>query len=369
MDPLTGAALIGGGIDAATQFGGMMLQNHYQKKAETRANEEWQRRFDVENLYNLPSAQAKRLNDAGINPLAQMIGTSPTPSASGSTNNPQSPSQQIDTDFANLVLSSQRLKLDEKLVNAEAELKGAQAKRLLSQEEQDWWRIEFARQESERQERLVSLKEKLGNEEWRIAKVEADLAEYSFENKKAMSDQEVEQMYLDYAIGIWQIEHTKQDIEESKAVVQDYADQAVTRAVQRALMKSEIEVNEEECNELIARCARMSEETKLILKQQGKTDAEIERIQAEAKQIEAYTKEIPKNAKAQRYGTYVDSTVGALTKVADSTSRIIGAIGTGGVSEILETHTTTTETFNSWGDPTGSSVTTDTRNYKKTDSR
>lgn len=300
-------------------------------EAEQRQNEEWQRRFDAENAFNHPSMQAQRLKEAGINPIQALSGSSPTPSASGSTNDVNSPQGQpfesgFGSGIAEIYLAGQRVRNETKVADAQADLLKAEAAKTRTDESMAYWEQQWKSNEDARQERLVSLKEKLGNEEWRISKIEADLAEYTFENKKAMSDQEVEQMYLDYAIGIWQIEHTKQGIVESQAVVQDYADQAVTRAVQRELMKSNIEVNEHQCKELVSRCAKMDEETKLILKQQGKTDAEIAKIQAEAQQIEAYTKEIPKNAKAQRYNTYVNGTVNALANAASSAARLVGVV-------------------------------------------
>lgn len=55
-----------------TSLGGSLLQNHLQKKAEQRANAEWQRRFNVQSAYNDPSAQARRLRAAGINPLSAL---------------------------------------------------------------------------------------------------------------------------------------------------------------------------------------------------------------------------------------------------------------------------------------------------------
>lgn len=55
-----------------TSLGGSLLQNHLQKKAEQRANAEWQRRFNVQSAYNDPSAQARRLRVAGINPLSAL---------------------------------------------------------------------------------------------------------------------------------------------------------------------------------------------------------------------------------------------------------------------------------------------------------
>lgn len=49
---------------------GGAIQNKWQKDAESRANAEWQRRFDLENVYNHPLAQANRFRQAGINPLS-----------------------------------------------------------------------------------------------------------------------------------------------------------------------------------------------------------------------------------------------------------------------------------------------------------
>lgn len=74
------------------------LENSEWANRFTQENTEWSRRFNAENVYNDPSHQIKRLQEAGLNPIAFMGGdaaglsSAPTVQSSGSVGSPAVPS-------------------------------------------------------------------------------------------------------------------------------------------------------------------------------------------------------------------------------------------------------------------------------------
>lgn len=146
-------AILDLGVNAASQA----LQNEFNKAAEKRSNAEWQRRFDLENEYNTPAAQAARLRDAGINPLSQLSGASPTPSASGSTHSPSTVDGMPPAQFAALLQQQQRVDNETKVANAQAHLLDVEAGKIESDEQIAWFDAQIRQNREKRDASLHPL--------------------------------------------------------------------------------------------------------------------------------------------------------------------------------------------------------------------
>lgn len=148
-----GGAILDLGVNAASQA----IQNEYNKAAEERSNAEWQRRFDLENEYNTPAAQAARLREAGVNPLSQLSGASPTPSASGSTNSPSTVDGMPPAQFAALAQQQQRVDNETKVANAQAHLLDVEAGKIESDEQIAWFDAQIRQNKEKRDAALHPL--------------------------------------------------------------------------------------------------------------------------------------------------------------------------------------------------------------------
>lgn len=105
------------GVSSLFDFGlsalGSVMQNKFQKDAEQRANSEWQNRFDLENAYNHPLAQAERFRQAGINPLSGLglstpAGSPAVPVSSGASAPTSSPLSSNAVDVAGTGLTQEQ---------------------------------------------------------------------------------------------------------------------------------------------------------------------------------------------------------------------------------------------------------------------
>lgn len=335
-------------LNAGVQFGGMVLENEYQKQAEQRANDEWTRRFDMENEYNTPSAQAERLRKAGFNPYASLTGSAPTPSATGSTNTPQGAKSNVsglDLNLAELSLQQKRLDNETNVADAQAQVLRAEASKILADESNTYWQMELSRRSDERAERLLSLQEKLGNEDWRVKKAQADIIEATKDTQIAMSEQELENMRWDMKYTISQISRTETLNKETEMICLDYLSIWAQRDLQNELLKNNIKLTAQEADLFYVKLANMEADT-LVKLSKGKLNEEQANVAiADAKRIEALTKEIPADAKVRRntmrWDTYFNGSVDAIGNCAGNIARVIGAIGTGGVSEVLKSNIVT----------------------------
>lgn len=306
-------------------------------EAEQRQNEEWQRRFNAENAFNHPSLQAQRLKEAGINPIQALSGSSPTPSASGSTNDVNTPQGQpfesgFGSGIAEIYLAGQRVENETKVADAQAELFKAEAAKTRTDESMSYWEQEFARRRDERDERVVKMQEEMHTFDKRMASVAAEIAEATKENEIAMSDASLEELEANIEYLVKRGKLTDQQI-------LDYYSIWAERSVQTELMQSQITLNAQEASMFYHKLANMDADTLVKLSQGKLNEEEAKKAIAEAKQIEAYTKEIPANAKEERRSMRwkrVTDTVNSIGSSAGGIARAAAAIGTGGVSEILK---------------------------------
>lgn len=305
---------IGSIIDAGMQIGGAFLQDHFQRQAEKRANEEWDRRFDKENAYNHPSMQAKRLKQAGINPLGALSGSAPTPSASGSTNTPQSPSQQFNSDFAGFALSMQELKLRAKELEimekkADADIRNLDADTAGKQG------TENRAQELHPLE--VRLKE-LGIEEKTISNYVANATK---DDKVAMSHQELNNLYSTGMKLIAEIANTEMDTDKKAEEIRNIQSEILYRDIQSQLARANISLTYAEVEQCFANISLMSAQ-ELVALSENKLNLE------KANEIIAITEgHNIENDLNRRYGGaqrvqsivsgYIDSASGLVSSVAD----------------------------------------------------
>ena len=334
-------------------------------EAEQRQNEEWQRRFDAENAFNHPSMQAQRLKEAGINPIQALSGSSPTPSASGSTNDVNTPQGQpfesgFGSGIAEIYLAGQRVENETKVADAQADLLKAEADKTRTDEAMSYWEQEFARRRDEREERALQLQERLGNEDLRVKRVAAEVAEATKDDQIEMSHKSLNKLEADISYVLKQGELTDQE-------VLDYYSVWAERSVQMELAQSEITLNAQDAALFTHKLANMDADTLLKLSQGKLTEEMAKKAIAEAKQIEAYTKEIPANAKVdrqtKRWNTYVNGTMEGIGSAAGGIARAAGAIGTGGVSEVLKSNIVTNPASTPEGRVGGSIIGPDGRPY------
>lgn len=324
---MPGKVIASTAVDVGKSVAGGFLNDYFARRSEERADK--RNRALIEDT---PSLQVAGRRKAGLNPYSSDVGTQlPGMSAQSQT--------EVPTGFNTLadIMAVERLNLEETSVNADKNLKDAQAGYYKALE--DATRGGETRASEMHQYNIGEIVAKTDNLHLRnrILSTEAELKEYTLPNEKALSDLELTQANNLITQQIADILLTNVSIEEKKASIEMLQMQSVYLSAQAELAKAGVELTQAQVQEVWQHISTMSSEELLNL---AKTDVEkeaIKEIKARVEQINAETKEIPANARVarnQKRFSNVFGGINALANLGSSAARLIGAIGTGGASEI-----------------------------------
>lgn len=265
-------------------------QDERQQGAEKRANQEYQRRVDDERAYNSPQAQAQRLLQAGINPLAVMTNGNGMTQHGISSVTPSSPTRgNIDVAGSIASLSSA----------------GKSAAETQGQELENIYKGSTLVNRIE--EVAASLKESTARANLLAAKSQyADaLAANEFETAK----QSLLQMYRNYEKSGIDVQQANQDLQRG----------AIELAIAECTAKYEIDLKRLSIDELRASVNLMNQQrSKLSVEEQNA-------ISFAVKELSLYDQRIERQRKENAwYGA--NQVVGMVTDIADSASGLISSV-------------------------------------------
>lgn len=341
------AAVTGADIGlAAVQQGGDFLsqlffnkrQQRQIKEAEQRSNAEWDRRFAAENAYNAPSAQAERLKAAGINPVGALSGNSPTPAASGSTNQPQAPEKMSMPDrigLAELNLQAKRLENETLVSQAEANKLNADADRARGLEKRDEEKQPYILRDMDDEHRQNLAKETILN-------VEATYSEDYWTLTLQQQSASIGKTIWETAKTVTDIEKVNQDIEESISRV------ALNESMEKKnysdidMNNSDMRLNTAKIHELNQKVISMKNADFIAYwkAEQGQelTDAQVDDLRNKAQVYEAEANKINKEAKWTG-AREIANIVRSVGSAAADCGQAYASVMTGGLSELTTTRT------------------------------